>query len=47
MSPNQTQNAYQQAAVQSASAIELVIMLYDVLARDLTDGITAQEAGNI
>ncbi len=47
MSPNQTQNAYQQAAVQSASAIELVIMLYDVLARDLTDGIAAQEAGNI
>ena len=33
--------------MRNASAIELVIMLYDILARDLHGAIDAMEAGNI
>ena len=47
MNPNRTQVAYQEAAVRNANAIELVIMLYDILARDLHGAIEAMEAGNI
>ncbi len=47
MNPNRTQVAYQEAAVRNANAIELVIMLYDILARDLHGAIDAMEAGNI
>ena len=47
MNPNRTQLAYQEAAVRDASAVELVIMLYDILARDLHDAIVAMEGGNI
>ena len=41
------QLAYQEAAVGNANAIELVIMLYDILARDLHGAIEAMEAGKI
>src|SRR6266481_5374274 len=41
------QLAYQEAAVRSASAIELVIILYDILARDLHTAIEAMDAGKI
>jgi flagellar protein FliS len=44
---NRNQLAYQEAAVGNANPIELVIMLYDVLARDLHGAIEAMEAGNI
>jgi flagellar secretion chaperone FliS len=47
MNPNRAQVAYQEAAVRNANAIELVIMLYDILARDLHGAIDAMEAGNI
>ncbi len=47
MNANRNQLAYQEAAVRNASAIELVIMLYDILARDLHAAIVAMEAGNI
>ena len=47
MSANRTQLAYQEAAVRSASAVELVVMLYDILARDLHGAIEAMEGGNI
>jgi flagellar secretion chaperone FliS len=47
MNPNRTQIAYQEAAVRNANAIELVIMLYDILARDLHGAIEAMEAGDI
>jgi len=47
MNPNRTQVAYQEAAVRNANAIELVIMLYDILARDLHGAIEAMESGNI
>ena len=47
MKPNRTQLAYQEAAVRNAGPIELVIILYDVLARDLHDAIAAMEGGNI
>ena len=47
MNPNRNQVAYQEAAVRNANAIELVIMLYDILARDLHGAIEAMEAGNI
>ena len=47
MNPNRTQVAYQEAAVRNANAIELVIMLYDILARDLHGAIEAMEAGSI
>src|SRR5438445_2766392 len=47
MSANRTQLAYQEAAVRNASAVELVIMLYDILVRDLQGAIEAMEAGNI
>ncbi len=47
MNPNRTQVAYQEAPVRNANAIELVIMLYDILARDLHGAIEAIEAGNI
>jgi len=44
---NRNQLAYQEAAVGNANAIELAIMLYDILARDLHGAIEAMEAGNI
>jgi flagellar protein FliS len=44
---NRSQLAYQEAAVRNAGAIELVIILYDVLARDLHQAIAAMESGNI
>jgi flagellar secretion chaperone FliS len=47
MNANRNQLAYQEAAVRNAGAIELVIMLYDILARDLQVAIEAMEAGNI
>lgn len=47
MRTNKNQLAYQEAAVRNASAIELVVMLYDILARDLHGAIEAMEAGNI
>jgi flagellar secretion chaperone FliS len=47
MKANKNQLAYQEAAVRNASAIELVVMLYDILARDLHGAIEAMEAGNI
>src|SRR4249919_3829452 len=47
MTVNRNQLAYQEAAVGNANPIELVIMLYDILARDLHSAIEAMEAGNI
>jgi flagellar biosynthetic protein FliS len=47
MKARQTQLAYQEAAVRNAGAIELVIILYDILARDLHSAIEAMEAGDI
>ncbi len=47
MSARQNQLAYQESAVRNASPIDLVIMLYDILARDLHSAIEAMEAGNI
>ena len=47
MNAKRNQLAYQEAAVRNASAIELVVMLYDILARDLHAAIEAMEAGNI
>jgi flagellar secretion chaperone FliS len=47
MTVNRNQLAYQEAAVGNANPIELVIMLYDILARDLHGAIEAMEAGNI
>jgi flagellar protein FliS len=47
MISNRNQLAYQEAAVGSANAIELVIILYDILARDLHGAVEAMEAGNI
>jgi len=42
-----TQLAYQEAAVRNASSVELVVMLYAILARDLYDAISAMENGKI
>jgi len=42
-----SQISYQQAAVRNASAVELVIMLYDVLMRDLQQAIAAMQDGDI
>jgi flagellar protein FliS len=47
MIAKRNQLAYQQAAIGNANAIELVIMLYDILARDLYGAIDAMEAANI
>src|SRR5277367_1132495 len=47
MKSKQNQLAYQEAAVRNAGPIELVIMLYDILARDLQAAIEAMETGNI
>ena len=47
MNAKRTQLAYQEAAVRNASAIDLVIMLYDILAHDLHAAIEAMGAGNI
>ena len=47
MTGKRNQLAYQEAAVGNANAIELVIMLYDILARDLHGAMEAMEAGNI
>ena len=47
MNSNRNHIAYQEAAVRNANAIELVIMLYDILARDLYGAVEAMAAGNI
>ena len=47
MSTPNSQLAYQEAAVGNAGPIELIVMLYDILARDLQKAIAAMEAGNI
>jgi flagellar secretion chaperone FliS len=47
MIANRNQIAYQETAVGNANAIELVVMLYDILARDLHAAIEAMEDGNI
>jgi flagellar secretion chaperone FliS len=47
MGAKQNQLAYQEAAVRNANAIELVIILYDILARDLHSAIEAMKAGDI
>src|SRR5258705_4771983 len=47
MNPQRHQLAYQEAAVRNASAVELIVMLYDILARDLHGAIEAMESGNI
>jgi flagellar protein FliS len=47
MIANRNQLAYQEAAVGNANAIELVVMLYDILTRDMHGAIEAMEAGNI
>jgi flagellar secretion chaperone FliS len=47
MNTNRTQIAYQEAAVRNANSIELVVMLYDILSRDLHGAIEAMESGNI
>jgi flagellar protein FliS len=47
MNAKRNQLAYQEAAVGNASPIGLVIMLYDILTRDLHSAIEAMEAGNV
>jgi flagellar secretion chaperone FliS len=47
MNAKRNQLAYQEAAVRNASALELVIMLYDILAHDLHAAIEAMHSGNI
>jgi flagellar protein FliS len=47
MTAYRNQLAYQEAAVRSASAVELIIILYDILSRDLHAAIEAIEGGNI
>jgi flagellar secretion chaperone FliS len=47
MNAKRNQLAYQEAAVRNASAIDLVVMLYDILASDLSGAIEAIEAGNV
>ena len=44
---NRELTAYREADVQSASPVEVVIMLYDVLARDMKRVIAAIRAGDI
>jgi len=47
MSPQDNQLAYRQAAIREADPIDLVIALYDILAKDLRDAITAMEAREV
>jgi len=47
MTGKYTQLAYQEAAVRNANPVELVIMLYDILARDLYAAADAIETGNV
>jgi len=47
MNPQNSQLAYQEAVVRNASPIDLVIILYDVLARDLQKAISAMQAHHI
>jgi len=47
MSTLNNQLAYQEAAVRNAGPIDLVIILYDVLARDLQKAIAAMQADDI
>jgi flagellar protein FliS len=47
MSQNKNQLAYQEAAVRNADAAELVIMLHDILVRDLHAAIAAIETKDI
>jgi flagellar protein FliS len=47
MTRNRPQLAYQESAVRNASPAELVIILYDILTRDLQGAIEAMEAGKI
>jgi len=47
MSTQPNQLAYQEAAVRNAGLVELIIILYDILARDLQKAIDAMNAGKI
>jgi flagellar protein FliS len=47
MSNNRELTAYREAAVQGTSPVELVIMLYDALVRDMKRVMAAIQAGNI
>jgi flagellar protein FliS len=47
MGNNRELTAYREAAVQGISPVELVIMLYDLLVRDMKRVIAAIQAGNI
>ena len=47
MTPREQQLVYRQAAVREATPVELVVMLYDILAKDLQDAIAAMAAGDI
>jgi len=47
MNPQNSQLAYQEAAVRNGSPIDLIIVLYDILARDLQKAVSAMQAGNI
>ena len=47
MSTWNTQLAYQEAAVRNAGPVDLIIILYDILVRDLQKAIAAMEAGQI
>ena len=47
MSRPNNQLAYQEAAVRNAGPVDLVIILYDILARDLQGAIAAMEARDI
>jgi flagellar protein FliS len=44
--PN-SQVAYQEAAVRNGGPIDLIIVLYDILSRDLQRAVAAMQAGNI
>jgi flagellar protein FliS len=47
MSTLNNQLAYQEAAVRNAGPVDLIIIVYDVLARDLQKAIVAMDAGDI
>jgi len=47
MSTLNTQLAYQEAAVGNAGPIDLIVMLYDIVARDLQRAAAAMETGDI
>jgi flagellar protein FliS len=47
MNPKRNQRAYLEAALREATPVELIIILHDILARDLQAAIAAMEAGDI